>query len=155
MMISFRHLVLFVTSIYSVASVASRVTLYTKFARSVSLSICTIGCSLSLETMTVSPAHAAISKDSLARWTQAYDELKSLDTNWDTIVKGDHDGDSIRRKLGTVYTPPKCDSALCSFADFVPKFMVKNGEDIDIDEFEGPSQDLLLSLNEANSAACE
>ena len=31
--------------------------------------------------------------------------------------------------------------------------MVKNGEDIDIDEFEGPSQDLVLSLNEANAAA--
>ena len=30
--------------------------------------------------------------------------------------------------------------------------MIKNGEDIDIDEFEGPSQDLLLSLNEANAA---
>lgn len=76
-----------------------------------------------------------------------------MDKNWDTIVTGDHDGDSIRRKLGTVYTPPACDSPLCSFSNFVPKFMVEYGEDIDIDEFEAPSQELLLALNEANSAA--
>jgi hypothetical protein len=101
----------------------------------------------------VPTAHASIPSASLTRWTNAYDELKNLDKNWDTIVTGEHDGDSIRRKLGTVYAPPTCSSPLCSFSNFVPKFMVEYGEDIDIDEFEAPSQELLLALNEANSAA--
>ena len=102
----------------------------------------------------VPTVHATgIPSASLLRWTSAYDELQNLNKNWDTIVTGDHDGDSIRRKLGTVYTPPACESPLCSFSNFVPKFMVEYGEDIDIDEFESPSQELLLALNEANSAA--
>ena len=60
---------------------------------------------------------------SIDRFQNAYTELISLDKNWDKIVK---DGDSVRRRLGTVYSPPKCESPLCSFAAFTTKFVQNN-----------------------------
>jgi hypothetical protein len=58
----------------------------------------------------------------LERFDQAYNNLVDLDKNWSKMK----DGDSIRRRLGTVYTPPKCSSPLCSFASFTEKFVKNN-----------------------------
>lgn len=62
----------------------------------------------------------------MQRWQDAYTELQNLDKNWDKIVNDNRsgtNGDNIRRKLGTVYTPPTCESPLCSFSSFVNKFV--------------------------------
>lgn len=62
----------------------------------------------------------------IERWKNAYKELKNLDKNWDQIVNDNRSGtsgDNIRRKLGTVYTPPNCESPLCSFSSFTNKFI--------------------------------
>ena len=83
MMMSFLVLSLaFLASIYSVESAAIGVRLYSNYARAICSTICSIGCTLALDTMTVPPAHAAISKDSMSRWTDALEELKSLDTKY-------------------------------------------------------------------------
>lgn len=111
-----------------------------------------IGCAASISAaVCVQPAQAAIPEASLARWHAAYDELTKLDGNWESIVKGE--GDNIRRKLGTVYTPPSCNSPLCNFANFVPRFIADNADDIDMDTFEGPSSELLEALNQADFTA--
>ena len=62
----------------------------------------------------------------MERWQRAYEELRNLDSNWEKIVndnKSGTNGDNVRRKLGTVYTPPNCESPLCSFSSFVNKFV--------------------------------
>jgi hypothetical protein len=64
--------------------------------------------------------------NAIERWQSAYKELQNLDKNWDMIVNDNRsgtNGDNIRRKLGTVYTPPNCDSPLCSFSSFVNRFV--------------------------------
>ena len=97
------------------------------------------------------PSLAAISSESLSRWQNAYQELKNLDDNWSTIVKGE--GDNIRRKLGTVYSPPSCLNPLCSYDTFVNRFVRENSDDIDFEVFEGPSGELLEALNQADFLA--
>lgn len=87
----------------------------------------------------------------LQRYEAALAELKSLDSDWDGIVRGQ--GDNIRRRLGTVYTPPKCDSPLCSFPIFMEKFIKKNGENVNMDALEEPVAALLTSLNQADFLA--
>eukprot|EP01041_Mallomonas_annulata_P011320 gene11320-23689_t len=87
----------------------------------------------------------------LNRYESALNELKRLDTNWDNIVQGK--GDNIRRCLGTVYTPPKCESPLCSFPIFTEKFVRAHLEDLDVDAFEEPNSALLTALNQADFLA--
>ena len=106
-----------------------------------------LGCAFSL----ACPAGAAIPSDALARWKTAASELEVLDKDWDNIVRGE--GDNVRRRLGTVYAPPKCLPALCSFNLFVPRFITENVDDIDMDTFEGPSGELLEALNQADFTA--
>jgi hypothetical protein len=89
--------------------------------------------------------------ESLSRFAQGYEELQSLDRDWDKIVL--NNGDNIRRRLGTVYTPPKCDKALCSFDSFISKFVKANMNELDFDAFEEPSRELLQALNQADFLA--
>lgn len=88
---------------------------------------------------------------SLGRFDLALKELQTLDRNWDSIVKDQ--GDNVRRKLGTVYAPPKCMSPLCSFSSFTQKFVQDNYDDIDSDAFELISTEYLESLNQADFLA--
>ena len=106
-------------------------------------------CSFVLASQSYIYPASAIDADT-ARFSQGLKELQNLDANWDGIVKGQ--GDNIRRKLGTVYSPPVCESPLCGFSNFVPKF-VKSHDDIDLPEFEEPSSDLLEQLNQADFLA--
>lgn len=53
--------------------------------------------------LTVLPTHAMIDPASIERFEAARVEFIKLDKNWDTIVL--KQGDNVRRKLGTVYTP--------------------------------------------------
>lgn len=69
----------------------------------------------------------------ISRFEDSLNELVKLDNNWNSIVKGE--GDNVRRRLGTVYSPPKCESPLCGFESFVTKF-VKSHDDLDISEFQ-------------------
>jgi len=85
------------------------------------------------------------------RFEDSLKELKNLDRNWDKIVKGD--GDNIRRRLGTVYTPPTCTSPLCSFPSFLSKFAKAHVDDLDVSAYEDPSQNLLQALNQADFLA--
>ena len=55
-------------------------------------------CSIFLFTQCENFPVRAIDADT-ARFSQGLKELQNLDSNWDTIVKGQ--GDNIRRKLGT------------------------------------------------------
>jgi hypothetical protein len=98
------------------------------------------------------PVLAKVSDEtSLSRFNSGYDELKNLDRDWDKIVLGN--GDNIRRKLGTVYTPPKCESPLCSFEIFVNRFVKNNADEVDMDVFEEPARELLEALNQADYLA--
>ena len=81
------------------------------------------------------------------RFNDALQSLQALDKNWDSIVKGQ--GDNIRRQLGTVYTPPKCESPLCSFPTFVNKF-VQSHEDLDVISFEDPIAEVLEAVNQVS-----
>lgn len=94
--------------------------------------------------------HARMEDADSIRFVNGLKELENLDTNWDKIVKGE--GDNIRRKLGTVYKPPACESPLCGFSNFVPRY-VKTHEDINLAEFDGPSGELLEALNQADFLA--
>ena len=87
----------------------------------------------------------------IERYQAALVDLEKLDTNWDSIVQGK--GDNIRRRLGTVYTPPKCESPLCNFPSFTEKFVKSHIDDLDVDAFEEPSANLLSALNQADFLA--
>ena len=47
----------------------------------------------------------------IRRFEASLKELTELDNNWISIVRSD--GDNVRRRLGTVYSPPKCEPSLC------------------------------------------
>lgn len=89
--------------------------------------------------------------EAMTRYNSAQAELIDLDRNWETIVKSG--GDGVRRRLGTVYSPPKCSSSLCSFNIFTDKFVRQHLDDLDFAEFEGPSAELLQALNQADFLA--
>lgn len=108
------------------------------------------GCSFGLFTSTPEFSKASIDQDSISRFKKGYENLKELDENWDTVVKDS--GDNIRRVLGTVYSDP-CSSPLCSFPIFVNKFAKANVEDLDLSAFDGPSNELLEALNQADFLA--
>ena len=93
---------------------------------------------------------ADVNVNSLQRYLDAKKELIDLEDNWDELTSGKGAGDSIRRKLGTVYSPPKCISPLCSFDVFAEKFMKDSNGDFDVSEFDGPNSELLDALNQAN-----
>jgi len=84
------------------------------------------------------------------RFHAALSELQYLDKNWDSLVKGQ--GDNIRRKLGTVYSPPKCESPLCSFPIFVNKFVQAHQDDLDVPAFEEPITEVLEAINQVFSS---
>lgn len=110
-------------------------------------SICLASCFVCMPTQM---ACAKLTEEGVNRFINAKAELDDLDTNWDKISgKSEANpmglGDNIRRKLGTVYTPPKCDYALCSFESFTKSFLKDNFEDLDMDSFE----DLVSPLNNA------
>lgn len=107
-----------------------------------------IGCFLNAPII----SNAAVDDPSaIARYKDAERELQELDTNWDKVASAG--GDSIRRKLGTVYSPPKCSSALCSFNIFTDKFVRAHSEDLNLAEFDAPSAELLEALNQADFLA--
>lgn len=113
------------------------------------LSVGIVNLSLLLQNPSVSLARIYDDPETL-RFTQGLQALENLDGNWESVVKGQ--GDNIRRKLGTVYSPPVCDSPLCSFSSFIPKY-VRSHDQIDVSEFEGPSSELLQALNQADFLA--
>lgn len=94
---------------------------------------------------------------SIERFNKAYVELSDLDNNWNVIVskteESDGNGDAIRRRLGTVYKPPACEVALCSFSSFTQKFVNNNYDSIDIDKFEGISSEINEALTQADFLA--
>lgn len=53
--------------------------------------------------LTALPTNALTDPASMERFEAAQAELVNLDKNWDAIVQ--KQGDNVRRKLGTVYTP--------------------------------------------------
>ena len=73
----------------------------------------------------------------------------NLDKNWDAVSNGD----SVRKVLGTVYSPPKCSVALCSFSVFTNKFVQDNYDDFNTDDFETISADYLEAINQADFLA--
>jgi hypothetical protein len=87
----------------------------------------------------------------LGRYANAKAELIALDKDWTAITE--QGGDGIRRKLGTVYSPPRCDRALCSFSIFTNNFVKKHVDDLDLSAFDGPSGELLEALNQADFLA--
>lgn len=98
------------------------------------------------------PAGAALNDpEAMGRYLSARDELVALDQNWERVVIAG--GDGIRRRLGTVYSPPVCSSPLCSFSLFTDKFVSRHFDDIDYAAFEAPSAELLEALNQADFLA--
>jgi len=89
--------------------------------------------------------------EAMARFQNSYDQLDRLDSSWDEIVKGE--GDNIRRKLGTVYAPPTCDSPLCGISTYIPRFVKGHPEDLDISAFEEPAREFLEAYNQADFLA--
>lgn len=106
-----------------------------------------------LSTLSVSLAmpSIAIDSDSIIRMEKAQATLTNLDNNWEKIVQGQ--GDNIRRKLGTVYTPPTCESPLCGFPQFVNRFVQNNYDELDIPAFEEPMGQFLEAINQADYLA--
>ena len=95
-------------------------------------------------------ATAKLNEEGVIRFRNAKAELDDLDMNWDKVIGRSEAnpmglGDNVRRKLGTVYAPPKCDLALCSFESFTKSFLKENFEDIDVDTYE----DFASSVNNA------
>lgn len=103
----------------------------------------------------ISYAEAAILNDdsSMQRLKASLVELKRLDKDWTTVTGVAGAGDNIRRVLGTVYSPPNCDSPLCSSDKFVKRFITSHLDDIDLDSFEGPSSQYLEALKNADFLA--
>jgi hypothetical protein len=87
---------------------------------------------------------------SINRFKASLSELERLDREW---TKYQSNGDDIRRILGTVYSPPSCDSPLCSSEAFVQKFVRGNMDELDFEAFEGPSSKYLRALNQADFLA--
>lgn len=87
----------------------------------------------------------------IKRFEDSLDVLSNLDKNWDSITKGN--GDNIRRKLGTVYAPPTCDSPLCNFPGFVTKFVKAHPDDLEVDGFEEPIAEVSEAINQADFLA--
>ena len=99
-----------------------------------------------------SSVSAAVTDDiNVTRFKSAFNELQNLDDNWNVVVKDQ--GDNIRRKLGTVYTPPKCESPLCGFSSFVSKFVQSHPDDLDLPSFEEPISEVLEAINQADFLA--
>ena len=89
--------------------------------------------------------------DDIARFTSILSELEVLDNKWDSIVLSK--GDNIRRKLGTVYTPPLCASPLCGVSNYIPKYVKTHYDDLDVVSFEDPSSKFLQAYNQADFLA--
>lgn len=107
---------------------------------------------LSLLLSPAAPSLATLNDpEAMGRYLAARDELVSLDQNWDKVVAAG--GDGIRRRLGTVYSPPACTSPLCSFNLFTDKFVSRHFDDIDYEAFEAPSAALIEALNQADFLA--
>jgi len=100
-------------------------------------------------------AMAAVAPDdaSMLRLKASLQELQKLDKDWNSITNIAGAGDNIRRVLGTVYSPPNCDSPLCSSDKFVKRFVTTHLDDIDLDKFDGPSSQYLEALKNADFLA--
>lgn len=110
-----------------------------------------VACSMA-SLLSISPVVASVQDaDALSRLTKVRQELVQLDQNWDQVVQGQ--GDNIRRVLGTVYTPPKCERALCGFTPYLEKFVQSHLDDLDLSEFEEPLIEAQESLNQADFLA--
>eukprot|EP01038_Epipyxis_sp_PR26KG_P006018 gene6018-8288_t len=105
------------------------------------------------------PSHAVVSSDieGMTRFESSLVELMTLDRDWEKVLTSggpqSPEGDNIRRKLGTVYSPPKCESSLCSFPIFVNKFARAHTDDLDVSAFEEPINKFLEALNQADFLA--
>lgn len=55
--------------------------------------------------------------------------------------------------VGTVYSPPKCEPALCGFQSFYTKFAQSHPDDLDIVELEEPVTQFLQAINQADFLA--
>lgn len=102
--------------------------------------------SLSLPFMTMNNAHAVVQDDvGISRLAAVSTSLKDLDANWEKKVGSD--GDAVRRVLGTVFTPPRCNAPLCGFEKFGRDFLKNHFDDInDVDKFDeelGKTNDFL------------
>jgi len=89
--------------------------------------------------------------DDMTRFASILNELEMLDNSWDTVVM--NKGDNIRRKLGTVYTPPICSSPLCGVSNYIPKYVKTHYDDLDVVSFEDPSNRFLQAYNQADFLA--
>lgn len=92
--------------------------------------ISSLSCSIGLFISSPEQSLATINDPaSVSRFKQGYDDLQSLDKNWNSVVKDS--GDNIRRVLGTVYANP-CSVSLCSFPTFITKFAKANAEELGV-----------------------
>ena len=135
-----------------------------RFGQGFKFTRCVVRCVTAAATLilphTISPAYAATVEDrtSLERFEVAYKELVDLDQDWNKIVQKTEDfdgnGDSVRRWLGTVYKPPVCDRALCSFSSFTQKFVNSNYDSLgDVEAFESIATDINEALTQADFLA--
>jgi hypothetical protein len=101
----------------------------------------------------IQPSFASPIDDPVAisRFQAIQTELLDLDQNWDAIAQ--RQGDNIRRKLGTVYTPPTCGSPFCGLPKFVQTFIQKHADDLDVAAFEEPMSIVLEAANQADYLA--
>jgi hypothetical protein len=106
-----------------------------------------LSAALIVATMGTTGALAAIDDPAaMARFEGSLNELTLLDEKWDTIVKGG--GDNVRRKLGTVYAPPKCENPMCAIDTYIPKFVKSHPEELDMETFEEPASQFLEAYNQ-------
>lgn len=118
--------------------------------RSIGRTLAIIGC---IHGNFVHPNHiqAKVNDDiSINRLKSSLSELERLDRDW---AKYQSNGDDIRRVLGTVYSPPSCNSPLCSSEAFIQKFIRSNMDELDFEAFDGPSSKYLRALNQADFLA--
>jgi hypothetical protein len=142
--VTFCFILCFATSLALSVDKKSR---FQRFAKSVVVSSCLLGGFVHQPIV----AQALDDKVAVKRFEASLDVLTNLDKNWDSITKGN--GDNIRRKLGTVYAPPSCDSPLCNFPNFVTKFVKAHPDDLEVDTFEEPIAEVGEAINQADFLA--
>ena len=146
-MFNFLHLKLLITILFTVITVNNGHKKMMINSKKIASTLVSLSLPLmSMSTFNVNSVHAVVQDDfSISRLKAVGNSLKDLDANWDKKVGSD--GDAVRRVLGTVFTPPRCDVPLCGFEKFGRDFLKNHLDDItDIDAFDtelGKANDFL------------
>lgn len=86
------------------------------------------------------------------RFIGARDDLRRLDADWSDVVAR-RGGDGVRKVLGTVYAPPKCEASLCAWNLFIDKFVRSPDAEFDLSEFDSKSLQLQQAISSADFLA--